>query len=285
MPVLGISHVHFFVEHLQKWQNWFHQCLGFSIIHAQHDRHTEWAILGQGKVIIHISAPLNLQSPVAQYFSKHPEGLAEIAFICEEQMPTLTINNIRHKFIKSNPYVALDYADQLFTKVDHIVVNVPKGEMQSTTQWYHEHLDLIWGDRFHIQTKYSGLESVVMHNSDYSVQIPINEPTNHNSQIQEFLDHHGGAGVQHLALQTNDIYRTVAILKQKGVDFLDTEPPILVESQAQGRSLLQIFTKPLFAQPTFFLEIIERRSSAIGFGEGNFQNLFIAMEKQQQSRQ
>ncbi|MFN9317150.1 MAG: 4-hydroxyphenylpyruvate dioxygenase, partial [Microcystis sp.] len=49
-------------------------------------------------------------------------------------------------------------------------------------------------------------------------------------------------------------------------------------------TLLQIFTKPIFSQPTFFFELIERRHAARGFGEGNFQALFEAIEREQIQR-
>ncbi|MEE3718407.1 VOC family protein [Tumidithrix elongata RA019] len=176
--------------------------------------------------------------------------------------------------------------EPLFTHIDHLVLNVPVGEMWKAAHWCEQHMGLQIGDRFHIQTERSALKSIVMENSDRTIQIPINEPSTPNSQIQEFLDRNRGAGIQHIALHTHDIFRTVAILKSRGVKFLETSPPILVDVQNHetGQALLQIFTQPIFDQPTFFFEIIQRQNLAQGFGEGNFQALFEAIEREQIER-
>jgi 4-hydroxyphenylpyruvate dioxygenase len=174
----------------------------------------------------------------------------------------------------------------LFTGIDHIVLNVPAGKMWTAANWHEQNLDLKVSDRFNIATDRSALRSVVMENGDRSVQIPINEPSTPNSQIQEFLDHNHGAGIQHIALHTDNIFQTVATLKQRGVRFLETTPEILIDVQDRdsGRALLQIFTQPIFKEPTFFFEIIQRHQQAQGFGEGNFQALFEAIEQQQMLR-
>jgi 4-hydroxyphenylpyruvate dioxygenase len=157
-----------------------------------------------------------------------------------------------------------------------------------------------------ISTEYSALMSKVMHNGG-RIKFPINEPATakRKSQIQEYLEYYKGAGVQHLALLTNDIVSTVTALRKNGVEFLSTpdsyyemltervgsidediaklqELKILVDRDDEGY-LLQIFTKPLVDRPTLFFEIIQRKG-AIGFGEGNFKALFESIEREQERR-
>jgi 4-hydroxyphenylpyruvate dioxygenase len=143
------------------------------------------------------------------------------------------------------------------------------------------------------------------------VKLPINQPTSANSQIQEFLEVNRGPGVQHIALQTPNIVDAIAYLRQRGLPFLQVPrtyytqllhrqglqlseaeiqeiaaQQILVdwEENSPEALLLQIFTQPIFEQPTFFFELIERRLQARGFGEGNFRALFEAIEREQMKR-
>ena len=145
-----------------------------------------------------------------------------------------------------------------------------------------------------------------MHNGG-RIKFPINEPAEgkRKSQIEEFLDYYNGPGVQHIALLTEDIVKTVSILKKNGVEFLSTpdsyyemlsdrvgkideeidkirELNILVDRDDEGY-LLQIFTKPIVDRPTLFFEIIQRKG-ARGFGEGNFKALFESIEREQAKR-
>ncbi|HEY9836158.1 MAG TPA: VOC family protein, partial [Vampirovibrionales bacterium] len=164
---------------------------------------------------------------------------------------------------------------------------------------------------FEIQTERSGLHSQVMIYPDSLIQFPINEPTSNTSQVQEFLELNRGPGIQHIALKTTNILGTVAQLRQKGVSFIDVPSTYYAtlrqrlgfdEESAEWQEiqrkkilvdwhldtphslLLQTFTQPIFEQPTFFFEVIERREEAAGFGEGNFQALFEAIEREQLKR-
>ena len=132
-------------------------------------------------------------------------------------------------------------------------------------------------------------------------------PRAKNSQIQEFLDEFNGPGVQHIALLTSNIIDTVNEMRQNGVDFLDVpdsyyemmpgrvgeiqesienvkDARVLVDRDREDGYLLQLFTKPIFERPTLFYEIIQRHGNSIGFGEGNFQALFEAIEREQARR-
>ncbi len=283
--LLYIHHVNFYVHDATQWRRWFEFLLGFQAIASLNTNDTHTEILQQGKIQIHVSEALNRYSPVAKYLANHPQGIGEIGFTVKEPSPDLTPpwGDVNHTFIQDLGITSHNFANSLFTAIDHVVINV--SEMSSTAAWYAQNMGLSRGDRFTIQTEYSALSSIVMKSADGNqpIQIPINEPTTPNSQIQEFLNYNNGAGVQHLALLTDDITATVAKLKQRGVDFLETSPPILVEQQDQtsGQTLMQIFTKPIFNEPTFFLEIIQRQNHAQGFGERNFQALFEAVERQQ----
>ncbi|RMH21831.1 MAG: 4-hydroxyphenylpyruvate dioxygenase [Acidobacteria bacterium] len=195
-------------------------------------------------------------------------------------------------------------------RFDHIVGNVELGKMEEWARWYHEVLGfkrILHFDDQQISTEYSALMSVVMSDGSYSIKFPINEPASgrNKSQIEEFLEHYGGPGVQHLALLTRDVVKTVGRLKMQGVDFLTVpdayyeELPrrvgrldeklsslrrlgILADRDHEGY-LLQIFTQPVVSRPTLFFEIIQRKGSR-GFGEGNFKALFEALEREQARR-
>jgi 4-hydroxyphenylpyruvate dioxygenase len=194
--------------------------------------------------------------------------------------------------------------------IDHIVGNVELGAMEEWVSYYEKVFGMTEMIHFTdeaISTEYSALMSKVVTNGDGRVKFPINEPAEgkKKSQIDEYLEFYEGAGAQHIALTTNDIIKTVAELRARGIRFLNTpetyyeEVPervgeinerledlqrlgILVDRDDEGY-LLQIFTAPLGDRPTIFFELIERHG-ARGFGEGNFKALFEAIEREQDKR-
>lgn len=196
------------------------------------------------------------------------------------------------------------------TYVDHIVGNVEADKMNEWVQFYEKAFGFYKYQAFDkddITTQYSALASTVMANESGTIKMPINEPATglRKSQIQEYLDYYTAAGVQHIAVGTNDIMKTVSQLQERGVDFLtvprayydnlldrvgkideDIEElaklGILVDRESDGY-LLQIFTKPVEDRPTLFFEIIERKG-ATGFGQGNFMALFESIEREQERR-
>lgn len=200
----------------------------------------------------------------------------------------------------------------LFTDIDHVVLNVAVGDLERALSWYEEVLGFQRQQTFTIQTEQSGLVSQVLVHPESGLQFPINEPTSASSQIQEFLDINQGPGIQHIALQTPKIVGAIAKLRKLGLLFLPIPPSyytelgarypqlhlsateleeiaaqqILVDWQKESPQalLLQTFTQPIFQQPTFFFELIERRQQAQGFGEGNFRALFEAIEREQIKR-
>jgi 4-hydroxyphenylpyruvate dioxygenase len=199
--------------------------------------------------------------------------------------------------------------------VDHMVGNVGWGEMNTWVKWYEEvmgFVNFLSFDDKQIHSEYSALMSKVMSNGNGRIKFPINEPAKakKKSQIEEYLDFYEGAGVQHIAIATNNIIETVKKLKSRGVDFLSAPPKeyykeipkrlgshmkmmkediselqelaILVDADEEGY-LLQIFTKPVEDRPTLFFEIIQRMG-ARGFGAGNFKALFESIEREQANR-
>ncbi|MFT6210227.1 MAG: 4-hydroxyphenylpyruvate dioxygenase [Bacteroidia bacterium] len=199
--------------------------------------------------------------------------------------------------------------------IDHMVGNVGWGEMNTWVKWYEDvmgFVNFLSFDDKQIHTEYSALMSKVMSNGNGRIKFPINEPAKaaKRSQIEEYLDFYEGSGVQHIAVATDDILKTVADLRSRGIEFLSTPPQsyydaiperlgkhmeimkedinevaklgIMVDADEEGY-LLQIFTKPLEDRPTLFFEIIQRMG-ARGFGAGNFKALFESIEREQEAR-
>lgn len=199
--------------------------------------------------------------------------------------------------------------------IDHMVGNVGWNEMNTWVKYYEDvmgFVNFLSFDDKQIHTEYSALMSKVMSNGNGRIKFPINEPAEgkKKSQIEEYLDFYEGPGVQHIAIATDDILKTVADLRSRGIEFLSTPPDdyyrsvpgrleehshelkediealkalgIMIDADEEGY-LLQIFTKPIEDRPTLFFEIIQRMG-ARGFGAGNFKALFESIEREQAKR-
>ncbi len=208
----------------------------------------------------------------------------------------------------NNPHFKTEDAGLLY--VDHCVGNVGWNQMNPWVKFYEEVMgfkNILTFDDEDISTEYSALMSKVMSNGNGFVKFPINEPAEgkKKSQVEEYLEFYNGEGVQHVALATADIVKTVRDLMGRGVEFLkvptsyyddltdrvgkideDLEPlkelGILVDRDNEGY-LLQLFSKPQQDRPTLFFEIIQRKG-AKSFGKGNFKALFEAIEREQEAR-
>jgi 4-hydroxyphenylpyruvate dioxygenase len=294
-------------------------------------------IIGNAHLSFSISSPLNSSSYVADYLQLHPSGVKDISFRVDDldsirekidrldieivaasgdrdEYPWLKVRgwgSIEHTIIqaKSRSINSLDSNEQIIG-IDHLVLNVPVGELDAATDWYKNLFDFQVQQTFDIKTDKSGLASKALVSSCGKIRFNINVPSSDNSQIQEFLNTNRGAGIQHIALQTNDILATVDRIQQQEVAFLPIPQTYYVNLQNRAIAvqnqllsndewrqlerlqilmdwsnpnssavLLQIFTQPIFESPTFFFEFIERRNLAQGFGEGNFQALFEAIEQ------
>lgn len=195
--------------------------------------------------------------------------------------------------------------------MDHCVGNVELGSMNKWVQFYQEVLGfklLITFDDKDISTKYTALMSKVVANGNGYIKFPINEPAQglKKSQIDEYLEFYNGAGVQHIAIATDNILQTVSMLRENGIDFLYVPEVyyedvmdrvgqidenledlkklnILIDRDEDGY-LLQIFTKPLQDRPTVFFEIIQRKG-AKSFGKGNFKALLKPLNANRKSEE
>ena len=202
--------------------------------------------------------------------------------------------------------------DAVFQALDHVVGNVELGHMDEWVDFYHRVMGFTNMAEFigdDIATDYSALMSKVVASGNHRVKFPLNEPAiaRKKSQIDEYLEFYRGPGAQHLALATADILAAVDALRERGVEFLATPDSYYTDPELRARIgevrvpieelqrrgilvdrdedgyLLQIFTKPLGDRPTVFFELIERHGS-LGFGKGNFQALFEAIEREQAKR-
>ncbi|WP_041738895.1 4-hydroxyphenylpyruvate dioxygenase [Calothrix sp. PCC 6303] len=302
-------------------------------------------VVKSGSICFILSSPTSSTSPVAEFLRHHPPGVVDVAFVVDEIEGVMSRTKNQHtqllqpiqeclfedeviRWCKVAAWGSLSHTlierqidrneeeissknSAYFLGIDHVVLNVPLGGLENAVAWYKNILDFHPQQAFNIQTERSALHSQVMISPGGAVQLPINEPTTPNSQIQEFLNLNRGAGIQHIALNTANLTNAIAQLRQRGLAFLPV--PATYYSQLSQRSgfslspieiqaisqqeilvdwkpelsesvLLQIFTQPIFSQPTFFFEFIERRHQAKGFGEGNFQALFEAIEREQVKR-
>jgi 4-hydroxyphenylpyruvate dioxygenase len=347
---MKIDHIHFYVENATHLRDWLIQKMGFQSSGQQTTDCTHTEIVATNQVLFRISSALNKSSPVAAFLAVHPPGVADVAFFVDDldsfsqnisslniniiETPTLNVDgllqmviqgwgNFRHTIIANAespsqdellskvPPSAKEFEDSYIIGIDHVVLNVPKDQLTNAAKWYQDLFGWRVQQSFDIQTAHSGLYSQALIDSTGQVQFNINEPSTVSSQIQTFLDIHGGAGIQHVALHSRNIFQAVDNMQQKGLNFLSI--PVSYYHNLKNRSenirnfpfgikewhhleklailldwsgdnaaelLLQIFTQPIFNEPTFFFEIIERRSQAQGFGEGNFMALFQAMEQE-----
>ncbi|MEO5930553.1 MAG: 4-hydroxyphenylpyruvate dioxygenase [Candidatus Kapaibacterium sp.] len=194
--------------------------------------------------------------------------------------------------------------------VDHIVGNVDWNKMEETVNFYANVFGFtrfVSFDDKDISTEYSALRSTVVANENKWVKFPINEPAAglKRSQIEEYVNFYKGAGVQHIAMESENILETIAKMRANGVEFINVPHSyydelakrmgeisesieelkalnILVDFDDKGY-MLQIFTKPVEDRPTLFFEIIQRRGGE-SFGKGNFKALFEAIERDQAAR-
>ncbi len=195
------------------------------------------------------------------------------------------------------------------THIDHVVGNVQEGRLSHWVDFYSSIMGFSALQQFDadaIRTEYSALVSTVVWDGN-KIVMPINEPADglRKSQIQEYIEHYDGPGVQHIALHTHDIVTTVSALRERGVRLMqvpdtyyddarqrlaghdlpwdDLQRLNILADQDERGYLLQIFTETITDRPALFFEIIQR-AGATGFGEGNFKALFEAIERDQGAR-
>ncbi len=313
--------------------------IGFQQLADRSNEQTIEYLVGNTHLLFSIASPLTLASPIAAYLNLHPSGVRDVSFrvpdlaeirrrIIRLGIETLAVAapQDRVQWLRIRGWGSIEHTISQATAncidanktalineptigIDHIVLNVAAGELTPAVNWYHELFDFQVQQTFDIQTQTSGLSSQALISSCGKIRFNINEPSSSTSQIQAFLDLNRGAGIQHIALQTNDILATVDRLQHQDLAFLPIPQTYYANLQNRARIeknsplnndewhqleqlqvlmdwsiatpdrvLLQIFTEPIFESPTFFFEFIERRNRAKGFGQGNFQALFEAIE-------
>lgn len=353
---MRFHHLHFYVKDVAFWRRWFADKLAFrsSLEAPSFEVLQQGNIRIRLSGCDELASQSSQHSEVADYLKRHPSGVADVALesdrfdsaveraisqgaalikpVCrnhkgQRQCQFQGWADLRHTLVEAQSdsfqerkAESIDSADKktFLQEIDHVVINVPQGELAAAADWYRRAFDLSYGQQFEIGTAHSGLRSQVLVHERDSLQMPLNEPTTSNSQIEEFLRHNNGAGVQHVALRSADAALAIAHFRSQGLDLIDvpdtyyerlplrlgcpvetikaaSQQRLLVDwaSSGQPGMLLQTFTKPLFSKPTFFFEIIERScylangkpEVAKGFGEGNFQALFEAIERSQLDRE
>lgn len=340
LGIRGIDHIEFAVSNLEAASQLYTRLGFEKIASREiSQRQLKTFLFGQGKIRVMVTQSALKTDPVAQYVQLHGDGVMAIGFSCDNAVTALELTvsrgadlhaspkRIEREFgtvekasIKAMGDVALTFihrTGELFDegfdnpvsydptgfglqKIDHITINVEKGKMKSWAQFFEKVLGLKNTRFFDIHTEKTGLYSFVMESPDGCVKMPINEPTEDASQIQEFLNINHGPGVQHIALSTVSLIDSLNALRRSGVLFLevpdtyyDAVPkrvPDLREDLSQLQSLgiladgdskgylLQIFSQNLVGP--FFYEFIQREGND-GFGEGNFRALFEAIERDQ----
>ena len=207
-------------------------------------------------------------------------------------------------FVPVHPSTAAVHQPVGLTRIDHLTHNVRRGNMTQWAGFYEKLFNFREIRYFSIEGKETGLFSRALTSPCGKIRIPINESQDDKSQIEEYLNEYKGEGIQHIALGTDEIYRTVDALRSRGVEFQETPDTyyegvngrvaghqenlgelarrgILIDGDAASGILLQIFTKNAIG-PIFF-EIIQRKGNE-GFGEGNFKALFESIELDQKRR-
>lgn len=337
---MEIDSIHFYVRDAALMRNWATSKLGLDELATPDsiDPSTSTYCVGNERLCLTISSPLAPTSVVAKYLQEHPPGVKNIAFRVRSldemrqkldrlKIEILATSSVRDKsqWLKIAGWGSIEHTivqaptdsesgrlaiTPLINDIDHVVLNVAAGELAPAVAWYRNVFDFQVWQTFDIRTPTSGLASKALVSECGRIRFNINEPSSPNSQIQEFLDANNGAGIQHVALHTHDLCRTVDRMQQQGLAFLPIPTTyytnlklrsqtgladrltrveardierlgILVDwrEEAPEALLMQIFTQPIFEEPTFFFEIIERRDRAEGFGQGNFQALFEAVER------
>jgi 4-hydroxyphenylpyruvate dioxygenase len=336
---MEIDRVRFYVADALQLRDWSIDKLGLTALEDRSNPLTMTYLVGNDYLRFELSSPLDPASPVADYLQSHPPGVQDIGFRVQDlerlrqkidrlgvQILAESSTTDRSQWLTIQGWGSLEHtivqAELTRTNrqtpattaaiigIDHLVLNVAAGELDAASIWYENLFDFQVQQTFQIHTDRSGLASKALISRQGEIKFNINEPTSASSQIQEFLDLNRGAGIQHIALETNNILQTVDRMQQQGLEFLPVpaayytqlkhrarcddmrslaEPEwhtlerlqILVDWQPEQPQalLMQTFTQPIFTEPTFFFEAIERRDRAVGFGQGNFQALFEAIEQ------
>ena len=338
----GVDSVEFAVKSLKDAEKTM-PTWGFEKIGEGKTKQAYSSLWAQGDVKFLMSEGVDSKTPQAQFAKKHGDGIYNITFLVDDARKTYetvtkrgakplvdpkkesagdgevvtasvaSFGDVVHSFVSREGTTAfshwlpadMDTAPKGFGafEIDHLTCNLQVGQLDQVCGFYEKVFGFKETRFFDIRTTKTGLISKVMQNPEGTVKVPINEPLGDKSQIQEFINQYNGPGVQHLALTTKDIVKSLDLYKKAGIPFLDVpdtyyeEVPkrvknirqdlavlqkhrVLVDGDSSGY-LLQIFSQNVMGP--FFIELIQREGNK-GFGEGNFRALFEAIERDQERR-
>jgi 4-hydroxyphenylpyruvate dioxygenase len=352
--IQGIDHVELYVSNARQAAHYYRTAFGFTpIAYAGLEtglRDRMSYVLQLGDCYLVVTSPLSSQGPVADYVSKHGDGVKDIALRVSDVekvyatvvargaqsvlAPTVyedgngriqratvgALGDVVHSLVTRSEFSGSSFWPQYqalkpmpvpwtgLHLYDHFALSLPHNML---TKWSDFYTHIFEFHKIHeegIQTEYSAMKSIAVQDSGTdSIRFVLVEPIagKRKSQVEEFLQYHEGPGIQHVALHTQDVIRTIHALQFNGVEFVSSpasyydmlpervgkidesiqalkEISVLVDSDEWGY-LLQIFSRPMQSRPTFFMEIIQRHD-ARGFGGGNIQALFKALEREQERR-
>ncbi len=326
MSIRGIHHVEWYVDDLQRSVAALRHDFGFRIAGPGLDRDagSRSLLLRHGQITLLLTTAVAADHPAAEFVRRHGDGVATIAFATDDVREAFEVavaggaepitapvsgtavvsgfGDVRHRFVESagdGPAPA-DDGDGLLEALDHVAVCLPAGQLDATVRFYREafRLEQVFDER--IEVSGQAMLSKVVQDRTGTVTFTLIEPDPglKPGQIDEFLDAHGGAGVQHLAFRTGDIARAVRALADRGVEFLTApagyyrtllarlgtvakpvseleELNVLADRDLWGE-LFQIFTRSTHKRRTFFLELIERQGART-FGSRNIRALYEAL--------
>jgi len=304
----GYDHIKCAVENVTKFEKTL-ECFGFSRISQSIPEALKkpTAVWGSGEAFFVIYQHDHPEA--AAHWKRHGDTIFDLSFIVQSKADHPMVyegaGGMKHTLVHRRSFAPVP-APHGILLFDHNTLNVEQGQMNQNVDYYIDTFGFEKGQYFDIKGKETGLHSWVTRAPNKTVQIPFNESADDKSQIKEFIDIHHGAGVQHIALLTPSILKTMEAVKSrdsmnfKFLDLPDTyyellpsrvkireniedlkKHRILADADKNGGYLLQIFTGTLFGG--FFFELIQREGNE-GFGEGNFQALFDSMELDQKRR-
>jgi 4-hydroxymandelate synthase len=330
MNVLGVDHLEFYVGDARQTAYFLCTAFGFRI-RGQGGPQTGLAdqrslLLRHGDIHIVLTSGLTPRHPATEYVGRHGDGVAVIAMGVDDFEPHhepvyydkaafAVVNgfgDVTHRLVRRHddkevwlpgiePVADSEPDDGLLQVIDHLAICVPAGELATTSGFYQEVFGFNEIFEEYIEVGGQGMDSKVVQSPSHEVTFTLIEPdlTKRPGQIDDFLQWHAGAGVQHVAFRTDDIIRAVSTFSDRGIGFLstpgsyydglalrETEIPVeqlrkhavLVDQDHWGR-MYQIFTQSMHIRRTLFLELIERHG-ALTFGSSNIKALYEAKERE-----
>jgi 4-hydroxymandelate synthase len=338
MSIRGIDYVEFYVEDPRAAAAPLCRDYGFAAA-AAHDLGDQpggrSVLLRQGSIALLLTAAWAPGHPAVGYIGRHGDGVASIAFRTDDaagafdkavaagarpvaapartgdggcQAVVSGFGDVTHRLVERAGSAAGPAAaagpEGMFQALDHVAICLPAGQIDATVRFYGDAFGFAHVFDERIEVNGQAMISKVVQDEAGAATFTLIEPDPDRDpgQIDEFLDRHRGAGVQHLALRTGDIAQAVRTLSARGVEFLTApagyyrglEPRLgalaipvevlrevnVLADRDQWGELFQIFTRSTHARGTFFIELIERRG-ALTFGSGNIKALYAALGEEQ----